>query len=124
MPLRRLSLPRLLLLDHFRPSILFSQHGLSDLQRNPYCDAEVRHRSTLGSIYYIPWSAVDQQQLALGEMLFVLFKTLQRQGHRSSFILPKLPNKVGGEIIVTWGIGRLDFDMGYLYDRGAFRLDF
>jgi len=35
MPLQGLSLLRLLLLDHFRPSILFSQHGLSYSQRNP-----------------------------------------------------------------------------------------
>jgi hypothetical protein len=35
MPLLRLSLLRLLLLDHFRPGILFSQHRLSNSQHNP-----------------------------------------------------------------------------------------
>jgi hypothetical protein len=45
-------------------------------------------------------------------MPLVLFKTLQRQGHRPSFIPPNLLNTVGGGIIVAYGMECFDFDMG------------
>jgi len=57
-------------------------------------------------------------------MPLVLFRTLQRQRPRPSNIPPKLPNTVGGGIIVICGMERFDLDMGNLHDRGAFRHDF
>jgi hypothetical protein len=42
--------------------------------------------------------------MGLDEMPSVLFKSLQQQGHEPSFIPRKLPNRVGGGIIVTQGM--------------------